>query len=48
LKYQERIVELRSLGIENLDDEEIAEFMLLEEEANMEECIARMLQYYTR
>ncbi|XP_056856961.1 uncharacterized protein LOC108817370 isoform X2 [Raphanus sativus] len=43
-----RIAELRSNGVENLNDEEIAELFLLEEEEAMSTCISPMLQHYSR
>lgn len=49
MNYQEfRIVELCSNGVENLNDEEIAELFLLEEEEAMSTCISPMLQHYSR
>ena len=49
MNYQEfRIVELRSSGVVNLNDEEIAELILLEEEEAMNTSISPMLQYYSR
>ncbi|WZY77092.1 hypothetical protein YC2023_023476 [Brassica napus] len=49
MNYQEfRIAELRSSGVENLNDEKIAELVLLEEEEDMNTSIYPMLQYYSR
>lgn len=49
MNYQEfRIVELRSSGVENLNDEKIAELILLEEEEDMNTSIYPMLKYYSR
>lgn len=49
MNYQKfQIAELCSNGVGNLNDEEIAELILLEEEEAMSTCISPMLQHYLR
>ncbi|KAG2328347.1 hypothetical protein Bca52824_011075 [Brassica carinata] len=44
--FELRILELRSRGIENLDEDEIMELMLLEEEEFLQRYMHPILQYY--